>query len=129
MKRRYLVPFVAALVLLLALGALPQFLASGDPYYLTATPADGDSQAARSAVNLSTLSEQRYPYVTGAVADGESDRYRKGPLGFKGAFAHSPFDEFDALGQQYPNATEGDVAYVAGDGTVYRVTLERGTDE
>jgi hypothetical protein len=81
-------------------------------------------------VNVSTLPERRYPYVTGAVAaagngTGRSARYWRGPLGVKGAFTHAPFDEFDALRQQYPNATEDDAVYVRTNTTRYRLTISQ----
>lgn len=113
---------------LLALGALPATLGSGDPYYVEATAVDGDGPS----VNGSTLSDRRYPYVTGALTvagngTGRSDPYRKGPFGVKGAFTHSPFDELAALTQQYPNATDGDAVFVRVNGTRYRTTIVQDT--
>lgn len=116
-------------VALLALGALPGLLKSGDPYYLTAAPAPGADD--RTTVNASTLSADRFPYVTGALADatpdapGRSDPYWRGPIGLKGAFTHSPFDEHEALGQQHAEAADDDTVYARHDGTVYRLTVVR----
>lgn len=118
----------AVVVVLLALGALPGFLASGDPYYVTATPANGSHES----VDATNLSERSYPYTTAALADatptdpGRSGSYRKGPVGLKEAFTHSPFDELGALRHQYPATTDGDAVYVRdGSGTLYRVAVTR----
>jgi hypothetical protein len=124
MNRRYLVPVAVVVVLLLALGALPQFLGSGPPYHATAVAVEETGNATES-VNGSALSERRYRYVTAALDEGESGTYRKGPVGFKRAFTHSPFDELAALRGQFPNATDGHAVYVSRNGTVYRVTVER----
>lgn len=134
----------AVLVLLLALGALPGLLKSGDPYYVTATPvSDGSersspSNASREAVDVSNLSARSYPYTTAALADasanapgqapeagqaGRSGPYWKGPVGFKETFTHSPFDEVRALRQQYPDAATGDGVVVSQNGTLYRVAV------
>jgi len=109
---------------LLALGALPSLIKSGDPYYLTATPVEDHS-----AVNVSDLDEQRYPYTTTALADatadeaGQSKAYWKGYIGFKEAFTHSPFDEVSALQQRSVAANDGDAVYVRTDGEYYRLTV------
>jgi len=109
--------------LLLALGALPGLLRSGDPYYVTATPIE---DAPDGTVNASTLSERRFPYATAAIANGESEAYYRGPTGFKEAFTHSPFDEFDALAVR-GGAADGEVAYVTHDGQTYRLeVVQRG---
>lgn len=126
--RNVVVAILLVVVGLLALGALPAYLQSGDPYYVEAMAVD----AAHPAVNVSVLSERRYPYVTGAVAaagngTGRSDPYWRGPFGVKGPFTHSPFDELDALGQQYPNATEGDAVFVRTNTTRYRTTIVQNT--
>lgn len=118
------------LTLLLALGALPAHLQSGDPYYLTATPTAGEHES----VDGSDLSARQYPYTTGALDaaagddSGRSEAYYRGPVGFKGAFAHSPFDEMDAYRQQYPEAVEDQVVYVARDGTPYELTVVQETE-
>jgi hypothetical protein len=127
--RNVVVGILVVLALLLALGALPSLLKAGDPYYLTATAVE-DDPGANGSVNVSTLSERRYPYVTGAVAaagngTGRSDPYWRGPFGVKGAFTHSPFDEIDALGQQYPNATVDGAVYARTNTTSYRLTIEQ----
>jgi hypothetical protein len=132
--RNFLLAMGVVVVLLLALGALPSLLKSGDPYYLTATPIENGSAANASladgsAVDAANLSERRYPYTTAALsnatvdASGQSDPYWRGPVGLKGAFTHSPFDEMDALTQQFPAATDGDGVRVAHDGSLYRLAV------
>jgi hypothetical protein len=125
--RNVIVGVAVVVGLLLALGALPGLLASGDPYYVTATVASGST----ATVNGTALPATRYPYTTAALADaapdrpGRSDAYYEGPLGFKEAFTHSPFDEVSALRQRNPQAADGDAVYVRLDATVYRVTVTR----
>ena len=135
--RNFLLAMGVIVVLLLALGALPGFLKSGDPYYLTATAVENGTNASAvnasladgSAVDAANLSERRYPYTTAALsnatadATGQSDPYWRGPIGLKGAFTHSPFDEMDALTQQFPAATDGDGVVVAHDGSLYRLAV------
>jgi hypothetical protein len=115
---------------LLALGAVPATLRSGAPYYVVAEPTEPGP-----AVNATNLSERRYPYLTGAVSaaangtdGGRSDPYWEGPLGLKESFAHSPFDEFDAVGQRYPDATAEDAVFVAHNGTRYHTEVVREGD-
>ena len=111
---------------LLALGALPSYLRSGAPYHVVAEPADPGQ-----AVNVTSLSARRYPYVTGAVAAaesgaaGRSDPYWKGPFGLKESFTHSPFDEFSAIRQQHPDAAADGAVFVASNGTRYRAEIVR----
>ena len=151
--RNFLLAMGVIVVLLLALGALPSYLRSGDPYYMTATPvgdaangtggggatatpgggtANGTATATvanESVVDAATLSERRYPYTTEALANatadstGQSTAYYRGPVGIKGTFTHSPFDEYDSLVQQYSAAVEGDGVRVSHDGTVYRLAV------
>lgn len=150
--RNFLLAVGVILVLLLALGALPSYLKSGDPYYLTATPVgdapgngttanstDGTATATATATNAdaanaslvdaATLSDRRFPYTTEALDDataasaGQSTPYWRGPVGLKGAFTHSPFDEYDALAQRYPAAVDGDAVRIQHDGTVYRLAV------
>ena len=140
--RNFLLAMGVIVVLLLALGALPSYLRTGDPYYMTATPVGNDTAAnatatatpagtatGTSAVNATTLSDRRYTYTTAALdnatADsaGRSNPYYRGPTGLKGAFTHSPFDEYDSLVQQYPAAVDGDAVRVRSDGTVYRLAV------
>jgi hypothetical protein len=116
--RRAVLAFAGVCLALLALGALPSFLGTGDPYYLTATPTDADGPA----VNVTDLSERRYPYLVGAIESerGRSDPYRTGPFGLKESFAHSPFDERQGLIARNPDArrdggvlvTDGDERYL-----------------
>jgi len=128
--RNFLLAMAVLVVLLLALGAVPSYLKSGDPYYLTATPPDGElSVASDTAVDAANLSAQRYPYTREALDNatagsvGQSSPYWRGPVGLKGAFTHSPFDEYDALSQQYPAATDGERILVRDDGTFYRLAV------
>jgi|APHM01.1.fsa_nt_gi hypothetical protein len=150
--RNFLLAMAVLAVLLLALGALPSYLRSGDPYYMTATPAaDGNGNATGGAVaqtpagtatatsanadivNGTNLSDRRYTYTTEALANatadskGRSSAYYRGPVGAKGVFTHSPFDEYDSLVQQYPTAADGDAVRVRSDGTVYRLAITQGT--
>jgi len=133
--RNAILVILAVIALLLALGALPSLLKSGDPYYVVATTADAPAET----VNATNLSEQRYRYTTSAVAaaasnandTGRSAPYWRGPFGFKEGFTHSPFDEFDALTRDYPNATAaGDDTrvYAALNGTTYRLDITRAPD-
>ena len=125
--RNTILTILVVVGLLLALGAVPSLLRSGDPYYVTAetTTESGPS------VNATELPERQYRYVAGALADGRSDAYYEGPFGFKEGFTHSPFDEFDAIGQRYANATaqNGSVVYVAENGTRYRLEIIREASE
>ena len=131
--RNFVLLLVAVLVALLALGALPSLLGSGDPYYLTADPveengSDGANAANASApVNGSALSERQFPYTREALGNGSSKPYRAGPWGLKEGFTHSPFDEFEALSRDYPNATEtvgNDTrVYLTHNGTSYGVQI------
>jgi len=131
--RNFLVGVLAVVVLLLALGALPGLLKSGDPYYLTATQVESEELSIdqrNAAVEAATLSERRYEYTTAALADagngtGAADPYWEGPLGIKGAFTHSPFDELDALRSNYPDATDDGAVYVRTNATGENVTFYR----
>jgi hypothetical protein len=110
--RRALAGFAVVCLGLLALGALPSFLGAGEPYHLTATPTDADGPA----VNATGLTERRYPYLTTAIETGRSEPYRRGPVGLKEAFTHSPFDERDGLLTRNPDARhEGGVLVRVGD--------------
>jgi len=117
-------------VLLLALGALPGLLKAGDPYYLTATAAD---PAGAEPLNASALSADRYPYTTAALASaerdgtgaGRSEPYWRGPVGVKGGFTHSPFDERAALERRFPAATGDGAVHARHNGTVYRLAVTR----
>ena len=94
------------LVGLLALGALPSYLGSGDPYHLVLEDTDDDGIA----VDVSDVSERRYPYLTSGLAsdDLRSDPYQKGPYGLKEHFTHTPFDEVSALAHRVPEAEATD---------------------
>ena len=121
--RNVLIGLGIVIVVLVALGALPSYLQSGDPYYVSATPVEGSGPT----VNGSALSEQRFPYTTAALESGRSSPYWRGPIGFKESFTHTPFDEFAAFRQRDPRAVNGSVAYVSDDGTRYRVAITRET--
>lgn len=146
--RNVILAILTVVVLLLALGALPGYLGTGDPYYVTATPVDDDSEiegvtteadggsenatnASDVAVPSANISERTYPFTTTALANassnttGQSAPYQTGPVGFKEAFTHSPFDEVNALTQQYPDARIGDGVAVSQNGTLYRVAVTR----
>jgi hypothetical protein len=128
--RNVVVATLAVVVLLLALGALPSYLKSGDPYYLEATVVESPPDDVEPA-NVTAVSQRRYPYTFGALdaagtatnATGRSEPYWKGPVGFKGAFTHSPFDELDAYTEQYPGAARDGTVFVSYEGTQYRLDL------
>jgi len=127
MRQRYLLVLVGLVVLSLAAGALPSLLESGEPYHVTATAVEsGDVPAEMTTYDATDVSDRRYPYLVAAVDDGVSNAYYEGPFGVKESFAHSPFDEFGAIETRLPNAVDDHVAYVAYDGTVYRLEIVRG---
>ena len=121
--RRALIALAVVLAGLLALGALPGYLGSGDPRHLTAEPTDRAAPAA----NATALDDRRFPYLFAALETGRSEGYRTGRFGAKGAFAHSPFDEFDALRTREPDALfdDGEAIVVEHEGERYRVTITR----
>jgi hypothetical protein len=126
--RLFLAGIVVVALGLLALGALPGYLGSGDPYYLQATPTDD----AGPAVNGTTLSPRQYPYLAEAVDSptNRSSGYRAGGE-FKEAFTHSPFDEVDALLTRQPNASVdgGDAVRVTVGNRTYLVSVVRGSPD
>ncbi|WP_224333612.1 hypothetical protein [Haloprofundus halobius] len=119
--RRVLALLALLSVGLLALGALPSYLGTGDPYSLTAE----ETTASGPAVNVTEFSAQQYPYLATALEEGRSEGYQKGPLGLKESFTHSPFDERDALATRQPDAERDDRVLVEYEGTRYWVTVER----
>jgi hypothetical protein len=121
--RRAVAALCLCLLALLALGALPAHLGSGDPHYMTVTPTNESGPA----LNVTDLPERRYPYLTGALAaeDGRSEPYRTGRFGLKESFAHSPFDEYDALVQRDPDVAEDGTALVVYRGQRYAVEVVR----
>ena len=121
--RNTILAILVVVVLLLALGAFPSLLRSGDPYYVTAEATNETGPS----VNATELPPRQYRYIDAALADGRSDAYYDGPFGFKEGFSHSPFDEFDAIGQRYASATaeDGSVVYVSENGTRYRLEIIR----
>lgn len=134
--RNLILAILGVVAVLLALGALPSLLRSGDPYYVTATAADGGTLEAenRTAVNGTALPESRYPYSAAALAGaspdvpGRSDPYWRGPVGVKESFTHSPFDELSALRQRNATAVTGDGVYVRDGESLYRLAVTRGDD-
>ncbi|PSQ15008.1 hypothetical protein BRD02_07495 [Halobacteriales archaeon QS_8_69_73] len=130
--RNALLVITGLVVALLALGALPGLIRTGDPYYVEATVAAGGS-----AVAGENLSERRFPYSFGAVtaaddAPGRSEPYYTGVVGFKEAFTHTPFAEFEEFEARTPAAVDrrgdsptGDVAFLRVDGTRYRLEIVR----
>ncbi len=110
---------------LLALGALPGYLGSGDAYYLEVTATDDDGEA----VDADGISERRYPYLTAALGadDGRSEGYQRGPGEFKEWFTHSPFDEHDSLRQLNTDAIrdDGDRVIIDIEGERYSVEIVR----
>ncbi|MFD1632583.1 hypothetical protein ACOZ4L_07285 [Haloplanus ruber] len=119
--RRAIVGFALVVLALLALGALPSFLASGEPYYLTATPTDADGPA----VDVTNLTERRYPYLVEAIDTGRSAPYRRGPVGLKESFSHSPFDERQGLVARNPDARRDGAVLVADGEDRYLVEVTR----
>lgn len=113
---------VLALVMLglLALGALPSYLGTGEPYHLTAT----ETEESGPAVNVTDLPEHRYPYLTQALETGRSEGYQTGQWGLKEQFTHTPYDELDALATRNPDARVGENAVlVEYEGQRYRVEV------
>jgi hypothetical protein len=122
--RRVAVALGLVVVALLALGAVPSALGSGPTYHLVVTETDDPGPA----VNATALSERRYPYLTAALdaSDGRSPGYRRGRFGLKEAFAHSPFDERDALvARNRAAATDDGAVRVVVDGRRYRAEVRR----
>ena len=112
--RNALLTIAGLLVVLLALGALPGLVKTGDPYYVEATVAAG----------------------SGAAVDGadpaRSEPYYTGVVGFKETFTHTPFAEFEEFEARTPPAVErsgasprGDVAYLREGGERYRLEIVR----
>ena len=136
--RNLIVALLAVVAVLLALGALPGYLGSGDPYYVEATAAEGDG----AAVVADNLSERRFPYAFEALESLEagdeparSEPYYEGPVGFKESFTHTPFDEFGEFESRNRDAVErgadspvGDVAHLEYDGRRYRLEIVKETE-
>ncbi|MES3517179.1 MAG: hypothetical protein PPP58_05895 [Natronomonas sp.] len=134
--RNAILLILGVVVGLLALGALPGLIQTGDPYHLEAetTEATGES------VDIDGLSERRFPFLFEAIEAADSGdqparstAYFTGAVGFKEAFTHTPFDEFDELESRNPDAIErtatspvGDVIYVERSDTRYRIEIVRG---
>lgn len=130
--RNVLIALVVIVVALIALGAVPGLLKSGDPYYLTATPVDPaeTNYTAEASINASDLAERRFEYTNEALTDatdgtGSATPYWKGPIGVKGSFTHSPFDELGSMETLYPNASDGQTALVRHNATFYYIEIVR----
>jgi len=128
--RNFLIGLLVIVVLLVALGALPGLLKSGDPFYLTATPVDPaeTNYTAENAINAGNLSERRFEFTTTALANatngtGSSNPYWRGPVGIKGTFTHSPFDELASMRTAYPEASDGETALVRVNESFYRLAV------
>ncbi|MFC6786580.1 hypothetical protein ACFQFH_11990 [Halobaculum halobium] len=125
--RTFLAAILVVLVALLALGALPSYLGSGDPYYLEATPtAESEGPAYELNATDGGVAEQRFQYFFSATEadDGRSEPYRRGAFGLKEDFAHSPFDELATFREFAPrDAVDGDAVFVRYNDTRYRVTV------
>lgn len=121
--RNLLVAIGLIVVALLALGALPSYLGTGDPYYLTAEPIETEEPTA----DVNNVTDRRYPFMIGALTadDGRSEGYQMGPYGMKEWFTHTPFDEVDALTQRVPEAAEGDGVRVSYEGEAYYLEVEQ----
>lgn len=118
-KRLALLAIGISLLALLALGALPQYLGSGDTYSMTATEVEEDHPA----VDASEIDSQRYPYMNEALETGESEPYEDDRFGIKEWFTHTPHDELGAVSQLNEAAVDGEAAYVEQNGTLYRVEI------
>jgi hypothetical protein len=117
----------AVLALLLALGAVPSLLGTGDPHYLEATAVRDVPDGVQPA-NASLLFEESYPYTFEATVAAENDTarsspYRTGRFGLKGAFTHSPFNEMSAYETQYAGAVDGETVYLRRGNVTYRLTV------
>ncbi|MEM4780470.1 MAG: hypothetical protein QXG03_02750 [Halalkalicoccus sp.] len=118
-KRLALLAIALSVLLLLALGALPQHLGGGETYVMTATEIEQE----RPAVDASEIDERRYPYMSEALETGTSEPYEDDRFGIKEPFTHTPFDELGAVEQLESEAVDGETAYVADNGTLYRVEI------
>lgn len=105
---------------LLALGALPSYLGTGEPSYLTAT----ETEESGLAVNVTDLPDHRYPYLFEALETGRSEGYQAGQWGLKEQFTHTPYDELSALATRNPEARlGGDAVAVEYEGQHYRIAV------
>ncbi|QLD85718.1 hypothetical protein HWV23_08265 [Natronomonas halophila] len=136
--RNLILAILGVVVVLLALGAVPGLIETGDPYYVEATPVDESGPA----ITADNFSEQRFPYAFDALAaaatgadPARSEAYYTGPGGvggFKEAFTHTPFEEFDEFEARNGEAVQrgadspvGDVAFVDYEGQRYRLEIVR----
>ena len=125
--RNALLVIAGLLVVLLALGALPGLVKTGDPYYVEATVAAGSGPA----IDGGDLSERRFPYTFGALSAVESgadparsESYYTGIVGLKGAFTHTPLDGIGVSGLELLELRErrvGERSLQADDASVVRL--------
>ena len=119
------------LVALLAVGAVPSYLGSGESHYFEATATATDEPAP--AINATNISERRFPYLTAALTadNGRSDGYQRALGGYKTWFAHSPFDEFEALQRRNGDAVsdDGERVFVMYEGDRYSVVIGSGSGD
>lgn len=118
-KRLALLAIGLSVLLLLALGALPQYLGGGETVVMTASEIEED----RPAVDADEIDEGRYPYMSEALETGQSEPYENDRFGIKKWFTHAPADELGAVEQLESEAVDGEAAYVERDGTLYRVAI------
>ncbi|MFC7214797.1 hypothetical protein ACFQO4_12000 [Saliphagus sp. GCM10025334] len=123
------------LVLLVVLGAVPSLIGGGDVYYVVASEVDLEDgeppeENVTGTIAAENLSENRFPYTTGALEDGRSAAYEEGRFGFESAFTHTPFDEFSEFETWNRAATdpEADVVYLEQNGTYYRLEITPASD-
>lgn len=121
LTRNVLLIIGLVIVVLLALGALPGYLGSGDPYHLTVEPVDTDQPA----IDVSDVSERRFPFLISALtaSDSRSIPYQTGSRGVKEQFTHTPFDEIDALGERKPETVQDDGVRIIYEGERYYVEV------
>jgi len=136
MRRRYLLLLIVPLVGLLALGAIPGVIGGGDVVYVTAEEIDLEddgtppSETATETIPVENLSENRFPFTTGAIDDGVSDSHEEGHFDFQAAFTHTPSDEFSELREWNANAVDEDTetVYLESNGTYYRLEITPASD-
>ena len=132
MRTRHLLLLLVPVALLLALGAVPGMIGGGDVHYVVATEEaleDGVPPGeASETIPAANLSENRFPYVHGAIDEGTVE-YEEGRFGFEDYFTHTPFDEFSELQLWNPSAVDGDVVWIEENGSYYRVELTNELDD
>lgn len=140
--RNLILAILGVLAVLIALGAIPSLIQTGDPYYVEATVAEESGPS----ISADNFSERRFPYTFEALNAAESgetparsEAYYTGPGGvggFKEAFTHTPFEEYDEFESRNPAAVQrsadspvGDVVFVTYEGQRYRLETVRIAEE